>query len=45
MQAPVPLTADQREQIRRMLCKFGGVMPEEAAPETAVVAASEVKEF
>lgn len=29
---PRPLTADEREQIRRMLCRFGGVMEEEPPP-------------
>lgn len=43
-QGPQPLTADQREEIRRMLCRFGGVMEDEK--ETAIVPVQEeVKEF
>ncbi len=42
-QGPQPLTADQREEIRRMLCRFGGVMEEE---EKAIVPVQEeVAEF
>ena len=33
MDGPQPLTADQREEIRRMLCRFGGVMEPEKKPE------------
>lgn len=43
MEGPQPLTADQREEIRRMLCRFGGVM--EPEPETQVVASDDVQEF
>jgi len=39
---PQPLTADQREEIRRMLCRFGGVMEEE---KSIVPVQEEVKEF
>ena len=39
---PQPLTADQREEIRRMLCRFGGVMEEE---KSIVPVQEEVKDF
>lgn len=41
---PVPLTADQREEIRRMLTSFGGVMEEETAI-VPVQPTEEVQEF
>ena len=37
MEAPQPLTADQREEIRRMLCRFGGVMEPEKVDESQLV--------
>lgn len=42
MEPPQPLTAEQREEIRRMLCRFGGVMEEE---KSIVPVQEEVKEF
>lgn len=43
MEGPQPLTADQREEIRRMLCRFGGAM--EPEPEKQVVASDDIQEF